>query len=1809
MKSHPLVAPAVVLALAIVLAAGVAVMNAAASGQSATGGTVTEIPGYKVHTFTAGGPYTLTPSLDGTVSVLVVGGGGGGGYAASNTGAGGGGAGGFVYNPSVGVTGGTGYTVSVGASGTAGTSAAHAGNGGLSAFGAIQASGGGGGANSNTANGAGAVGGSGGGASGLATSVPGPGTAAQGNAGGVYGNSTQAGSGGGGANATGTAGSGSTGGGGGAGRQSDITGALVAYAGGGGGGGFNSLGAGGAGGGGTGGQGPNTAPLNGSSNTGGGGGGAGAKATATPGAAGGSGIAIVRYAIQTHQIIPTGTHGSITLTTSNVATYSAGVPTVNDGRDAAFTITPDSNYFISDVKVDGSSVGRVTTYSFSNVTADHTISATFAPLPGGTTRDGNYLVATFTSSGTFTPPSGVTTADVLVGGGGGGGGTNTGSNTGGGGGGGGQVQQVASVGLSSGTPYTVIVGAGGSTSGAPGVSSSFGDTTADGGSGGTASATTPFGVGGPSGSGNAGGAANTVNFGGGGGGQGGTGVAGGTTGGAGGAAVTSAVSGSTLYYGGGGGGGANGGGKVGGAGSGTNCGGAGGSNGAAAAGVPGSGGGGGGGAAKSAFGAGGSGIVIVRYPIPTYAITATAGSGGSISPIGVTTVSYGGSQTYTIAPGAHYHIVNVIVDGASKGTTTSVTFTNVANNHTISASFAIDTYTLTYTAGAGGTVNGVASLMQTVGWGLDGSPVLASPNGGYHFARWSDGSTDNPRIDMNVTANNSYTAYSSEDVTVTATASSRPYNGTTVTSVDVTCTALDPADGVTITYTVPATFADKNAGTGKTVTVSGIALNGVNAWKYHLASSTATTTAGITPAVLAISAQTDSKTYDGGVCSPVEPTVSGLQGFDTVIGLVQTFDSKDVGAKTLSVSDYAVNDGNSGNNYTVTTHIAPGSIIARGLTVDFTAADKPYDGTRTATIAGRTLSGVLGSEDVTVTGGTATFDTKYTGTSKTVTATGFTLFGAEAANYSIGTTRTTTASITFGAALSTTATFLPASPEGLDHWYTTTPTVSFSASPIEPFWAHYWFDGSTPQTYTAPFEVQNGTHTLSFFSADQAGQRAVEDTQTTTLPINVDTWPDVRGGATSPGGPVEAATTIVTDTSVLISWPPLSEQPPSGIDHYEVWDAYVGSTYSTSYLVTGLTPQTPYSFRVFAVSGAGTYFSSSATLTVTTQGPPDIVAAQAPDGHRVFVDWQPVSTYVGDVGYHVWRSADGVAYSQIATLTGQYSASYTDTGLRSSTRYWYAVSTFDDTGESSLSDTSTAAWPYIAPVTGRPQRPEGLGAIEGSGTIALHWQPSSDASITYDVLRAGSSLGVEATLTTGLRDAVYTDDTVQNGEPYYYQVVAVDGSGTVGLPSLELEATGRVAVTDPDPHVYGDGADSAACICHAAHTPMGTPLLRSASPTDTVCAGCHTPTTAQAEFADPLAKSSHPLGADNSKGGRFECVACHRPVHTADEPLGSLLLVNGTWVCVSATDTPPGTGFCYRCHGSGSTLPQGDLSVFENSAHSQVTTSTGSSVKCEACHENHTSRNEALLKYSGVMVCVQCHGQSANPAVPDIWTRLQLSQDPNAQHSILPSAQGTGGHMGCQNCHNSHASTETTPLVDPHNPGPTGAWKRTVNEFCFACHDGDELPTAAQTTPWAGAVVGSGNATHTTDIKDVWSTSVHGSGAHADAAHLRSDMGYQAGGTLDCAACHDPHGTSNAFHLKESVSSATGSKTVDGLLVYKIPDSAGGGYDLRFFCEGCHVFDPTTHQSLSGTDTVQFGSVDCTKCHRHITSGGQSSNL
>jgi hypothetical protein len=131
----------------------------------------------------------------------------------------------------------------------------------------------------------------------------------------------------------------------------------------------------------------------------------------------------------------------------------------------------------------------------------------------------------------------------------------------------------------------------------------------------------------------------------------------------------------------------------------------------------------------------------------------------------------------------------------------------------------------------------------------------------------------------------------------------------------------------------------------------------------------------INQAALTLTAQTDTKTYDGGMSSATVPTVSGLQTGDTVSGLAQRYADKNAGSgKTLSVSGYTVNDGNLGGNYTVSTvNNTAGVINPAGLSIKTNDASRPVAQANPPFSA--TYSGLQGGESPASLAGTLLFAT------------------------------------------------------------------------------------------------------------------------------------------------------------------------------------------------------------------------------------------------------------------------------------------------------------------------------------------------------------------------------------------------------------------------------------------------------------------------------------------------------------------------------------------------------------------------------------------------------------------------------------------------------------------------------------------------------------------------------------------------------------------------------------------------------------------------------------------------------------------
>jgi len=138
----------------------------------------------------------------------------------------------------------------------------------------------------------------------------------------------------------------------------------------------------------------------------------------------------------------------------------------------------------------------------------------------------------------------------------------------------------------------------------------------------------------------------------------------------------------------------------------------------------------------------------------TVTVTFDARGGTTPSPITVTSGSAYGTLPTTSRTGYTFEGWFTAASGGTQ--VTPSTIVTATSNHTLYAHWTAETCALTYSGGPNGRIEG--ELEQTVEYGEDGTAVEAVPDATYRFEQWSDGSTENPRTDTDVTADISVTA-------------------------------------------------------------------------------------------------------------------------------------------------------------------------------------------------------------------------------------------------------------------------------------------------------------------------------------------------------------------------------------------------------------------------------------------------------------------------------------------------------------------------------------------------------------------------------------------------------------------------------------------------------------------------------------------------------------------------------------------------------------------------------------------------------------------------------------------------------------------------------------------------------------------------------------------------------------------------------------------------------------------------------------------------------------------------------------------
>ena len=229
------------------------------------------------------------------------------------------------------------------------------------------------------------------------------------------------------------------------------------------------------------------------------------------------------------------------------------------------------------------------------------------------------------------------------------------------------------------------------------------------------------------------------------------------------------------------------------------------------------------------------------------------------------------------------------------------------------------------------------------------------------------------------------------------TSANKVYDGTTATTVVI---GDNRVAGDVLTASANAAFADKNAGSGKTVNVQNATLSGTDAANYALVNTGGSATADISQRALNLSFTSNNKVYDGTTATTVGIVDNRVAGDVLSASANAAFADKNAGVgKTINVQN-ATLSGTDAANYTLvnTGGITTADITQRALNLSFTGANKVYDGTTAATV-GIVDNRIAG--DVLTASANAAFADKNAGSGKTVNVQNAMLSGTDAANYTL----------------------------------------------------------------------------------------------------------------------------------------------------------------------------------------------------------------------------------------------------------------------------------------------------------------------------------------------------------------------------------------------------------------------------------------------------------------------------------------------------------------------------------------------------------------------------------------------------------------------------------------------------------------------------------------------------------------------------------------------------------------------------------------------------------------------------------------
>ena len=271
--------------------------------------------------------------------------------------------------------------------------------------------------------------------------------------------------------------------------------------------------------------------------------------------------------------------------------------------------------------------------------------------------------------------------------------------------------------------------------------------------------------------------------------------------------------------------------------------------------------------------------------------------------------------------------------------------------------------------------------------------------------------TDQSTLCSTTSAATGVTINSAPDATITASSGTVTYGSTT------TYTAVTGMSTYSWAITGDGTIAS-GAGTNQITVLATAATN------YNL-NLTVTNSSGcqnssasvvyVSPVILTAATTIANKVYDGSATtgSVTLGTISGLIGSETltITPTAANYANANVGTSKATTISYALANGSGGlaSNYSMPNLVSSGNITQKALTAVTTVASKQYDGLATAgTVTLGTVSGLVGSESLTITPLASNYSNANVGTGKATTISYALANGSGlASNYSIANLSTT----------------------------------------------------------------------------------------------------------------------------------------------------------------------------------------------------------------------------------------------------------------------------------------------------------------------------------------------------------------------------------------------------------------------------------------------------------------------------------------------------------------------------------------------------------------------------------------------------------------------------------------------------------------------------------------------------------------------------------------------------------------------------------------------------------------------------------